>query len=116
MSVPRPFLRYGAAVGAVAVACGLRLALAPVLGSRLAFVTFIAACLFAAWYGGIGPGVLASVLGGALAVLLFQHPTRPDPDLAFSLGGYAFICLVCISFVEWNRRNHERSARSEALS
>jgi signal transduction histidine kinase/ActR/RegA family two-component response regulator len=98
------------------VAFGLRLAFAPFLGSRLAFVTSIAACLFAAWYGGTGPGVLASVLGGALAVTLFQHPARPDPDLFFSLGGYAFICLVCIGFVEWSRRNHERFARSEALS
>ena len=98
------------------MACGLRLAFAPFLGSRLAFVTSIAACLFAAWYGGTGPGVLASVLGGALAVTLFQHPARPDPDLFFSLGGYAFVCLVCIGFVEWSRRNHERFARSEALS
>jgi signal transduction histidine kinase/ActR/RegA family two-component response regulator len=115
LSAPRALVRYGVAVGAVAVAFGLRLALTPVLGSRLAFVTFVAACLFAAWYGGAGPGVLAAALGGALAVSLLQHPTRPDPDLAFSLGGYTFICLVCIGFVEWNRRNHERFARSEAL-
>ncbi len=115
LKLQRVFVRYGAALGATAVACGLRLALAPFLGSRLAFVTFIAACLFAAWYGGIGPGVLSSILGGALAVWLFQHPARPDPDLFFSLGGYAFICLVCIGFVEWSRRNHERFARSEAL-
>ncbi len=111
----RVFVRYGAALGATALAWGLRLALAPFLGSRLAFVTFVAACLFAAWYGGIGPGFFSSALGGALAVGFFQHPTRPDPDLAFSLGGYAFICLVCIGFVEWNSRNHERFARSEAL-
>lgn len=114
---PRHVLaRYGAALGATAVAFGLRLALAPLLGSRLAFVTFVAACLFATWFGGIGPGILASALGGVLAVGLFQHPTRPDPDLVFSLGGYAFICLVCVGFVEWSRRNHEMFARSEALS
>jgi two-component system, sensor histidine kinase len=112
----RVLLRYAVALGATAVACGLRFALAPVLGSRLAFVTFIAACLAAAWYGGIGPGVLATALGGVLAVLLFQHPTRPNPDLVFTLGGYAFICLVCIGFVEWSHRNYERFARSEALS
>ncbi len=116
MKLQRTLVRYGAAVAAAAVACGLRLALAPFLGSRLAFVMFIAASLFAAWYGGIGPGVLASVIGGALAVWLFQHPTKPNPDLAFTLGGYAFVCLVCIGFVEWSRRNHERFARSEALS
>ena len=78
LKAQRVFVRYGAALGATAVACGLRLALAPLLGSRLAFVTFIAACLFAAWYGGVGPGILASALGGALAVGLFQHPIRPE--------------------------------------
>jgi signal transduction histidine kinase/ActR/RegA family two-component response regulator len=113
LKAQRALVRYGAAVGAAAVAAGLRLVLAPLLGSQLAFVTFIAGGLFAAWYGGIGPGILASALGGALAVGLF-HP-RPHPDLAFTLGGYAFVCLLCIGFVEWNRRNHERFARTEAL-
>ena len=103
------------AVAATIVAFGLRFALAPVLGSRLAFVTFIAACLFAAWYGGVGPGIVTSALGGALAVTVFQPPARENPDLALALVGYSFICLFCIGFVEWSRRNHERFARSEAL-
>ncbi len=115
MKIQRASVRYGVALCATAVACGLRLALAPVLGSQLAFVTFIAASIFAAWYGGGGPGILAAALGGALGVVLFQHRTHPNPALALTLGGYAFVCLVCIGFVEWSRRNHERFARSEAL-
>jgi two-component system, sensor histidine kinase len=107
--------RYGAAGAATLAAFGLRAAFAPLLSQRLPFVTFIAACLFAAWLGGTGPGILAAVLGGGLAVWLFRGPVDAFPEMAVSLAGYGFLCLVCVGFVAWIRRNHERFAQSEAL-
>jgi two-component system, cell cycle sensor histidine kinase and response regulator CckA len=53
---------------------GARALLHPVLGEHLPFITFIIAVLFAAWLGGLGPGLMAAVLGGLLAVILFIPP------------------------------------------
>ena len=61
--------RYGVALAACAVALGLTLGLAPYI-TRVLFLFFWPAVLFAAWYGGFGPGLLASVLS-TLAVDYF---------------------------------------------
>ena len=71
----RPFLlRYGCAVAGVAAATWLRLLLDPVLGDRIApFPPLLLAILLAAWYGGVGPSMLAVVLGAVSAdYFLFQ--------------------------------------------
>src|SRR5689334_20465401 len=56
-------LRYGVALLAVLVATLIRLALHPVFGSTGPFVFFIIAVIVAAWFGGRGPGLLATLLG-----------------------------------------------------
>ena len=71
----RPFLlRYGCAVAGVAAATWLRLLLDPVLGDRIIpFPPLLLAILLAAWYGGVGPSLLAVVLGAVSAdYFLFQ--------------------------------------------
>jgi len=57
-----PWLRYGAVPGAVAVALLCRLLLWPVVGNELPYLFFWPAVVFAAWYGGLGPGLLATFL------------------------------------------------------
>ncbi|MEO7651085.1 MAG: PAS domain S-box protein, partial [Bryobacteraceae bacterium] len=53
---------YGIAICAVAVGVGLRFLLGRLLGDTVPYITFFPAVMFAAWYGGFGPGILASVL------------------------------------------------------
>jgi hypothetical protein len=66
---PRSFLiRYGLAVVSVALALGLTLLLIP-LGHGSG-VLFLATVMVSAWYGGLGPGLLATTLS-ALALDFF---------------------------------------------
>ena len=53
-------LRYGCAVVSVALMTVLRLVLP--FGSRQRFSTFYFAVILTAWYGGLGPSLLAIVL------------------------------------------------------
>lgn len=57
-----PLLRFGFACLAVAAAVLLRLLLWPVLGSEIPFLFLWPAVLVAAWYGGLWPGLLATLL------------------------------------------------------
>jgi PAS domain S-box-containing protein len=61
-------LRYGLAVAAAAAAMVLRVALTAWVGPGLpVFITFYPAVMAAALLGGLGPGLLATVLAGAAA-------------------------------------------------
>lgn len=63
---------YGIALLATAVAILLRLfVLAPFLGDRGPFSPFTLAILFAAWTGGIGPGLFSTFLALAISVSFF---------------------------------------------
>ena len=59
-------LRYG--VAAVAVATAIVFLLIPEIGKGLASIVFLAV-LIAAWYGGLGPGLLATGLIAAVAIV-----------------------------------------------
>jgi len=54
--------RYSVAILSVAIAAALRLALDPVLGEVAPFILFFLPVVLAAWYGGLGPGLLATTL------------------------------------------------------
>ncbi len=66
--------RYGVAVLAVTVAFALRYAVYGDLQNRIVFTFFVPAALVAAWYGGLGPGILATVLGLLLGDFFFLPP------------------------------------------
>ena len=53
---------------------GARVLLTPVLGFELPFITLFPALFVAAWVGGFGPSLLATVLGAACAVVMFFPP------------------------------------------
>ncbi len=67
-------LRYLLAVACVAAATVLRLALEPLWGLNLPFFTFFPATIAAAWIGGFGPGVVASVLSALVVDFFWLHP------------------------------------------
>src|SRR2546422_307747 len=73
-SVPQ---RYGVALAATTVAYGALLLLWPLIDPN-AFAPFCAAVMVSAWYGGLGPGLLAT----RLATRASPHPL-PSPGRTF---------------------------------
>jgi PAS domain S-box-containing protein len=67
-------LRYGGALLAVAMAAAARVLLSPVFGEGFPFPTFFIAVVFVAYYAGLGPAVLALLLGSLTAVYFFIPP------------------------------------------
>ena len=72
---PTRVMRYGIAALLVLFAFGLRWAIFSHLDHRLPFSFFFVAVMLAAWYGGLGPGMLAAAAGLLLGDYFFlpQH-------------------------------------------
>lgn len=68
-------LRYGAAVAATLVALGVSLLLDPLTGGRIPFLLFVVAIVFVAWWGGLAPALVATVLSVAAVEVLLLAPT-----------------------------------------
>src|SRR5580698_7456508 len=93
--------RYSLPVVAVLLATFLRLALDPLLASKGPFAFFLLAVLVAARYGGLGPGLIATILGALIGDYFFVEPrfTLPiessfgNPGL-FAMSGVA-ISVIC---------------------
>jgi PAS domain S-box-containing protein len=66
--------QYLIAGAAVVLMAGVRWLLNPLLGEQLPFISFIVAALFAAWLGGFGPALFATMAGTLLALFLFIPP------------------------------------------
>jgi PAS domain S-box-containing protein len=56
---------YALAVGVVAAAWLVRWLLMPLWAGQLPYLTFFPAVMAAAWYGGLGPGLLATILSSS---------------------------------------------------
>lgn len=69
-----PLLRYGVAVMAVALAFGLKLLVEPLILQETPFLLVFAAVMVSAWYGGLGPGLLATVLAALITDYFFLDP------------------------------------------
>jgi K+-sensing histidine kinase KdpD len=87
--------RYGVAVALVLFAFGLRWVLFGHLDTRLPFAFFLVAVMIAAWYGGLGPGLLAAA-GGLLVGDYFFLPQH-GAYAALSEAERAVITLYAIN-------------------
>ena len=67
--------RYGVAVAAVAVTVAIRFIADPAFAGRAGFVAFILPVAFAAWAGGLGPGLLATAISLCIVFIAFIAPT-----------------------------------------
>jgi PAS domain S-box-containing protein len=110
-------LRYGVAVLAVGVALGLKLLLDPLITDQSPFLLLAGAVVVGAWFGGLGPGLLATALG-ALGADYFFLPSEGSvtglavafwPLLLFTLQGILISSLV--EALRSARKRAEQSAR-----
>src|SRR5262249_35779550 len=112
-------LRYGSAVVSVALAAGARWLLDKPLGG-FPFVTFFIAVLFTAWYGGLGPSLVALVLGFLVGAYCFVEPPGPFAVTGVAkplrLGLYFFAGLCAGLFSEALRVARRRAQRATAAA
>lgn len=114
----RSWLRYLAAPAAVGIALAFKLLLVPLVTEDSPFVLFFLAVLLAGWYGGLGPGILATGLAAIANNYFFMRPFRGfdwvTPALQFRM---ALFCIegVCVSILcdrlQHARRRIEHNAR-----
>jgi PAS domain S-box-containing protein len=105
-------LRYGAVPLAVAAATVLRWPLWPVLGPDFPFLLFWPTVMLCAWYGGLGPGLLATLLSALSANFFLLEPSlslgvsRPEEllGLALFVALSPVISLLCELLHRANRR------------
>lgn len=88
----QPMLRYGLAVLAVALALAFTLAVRPGLELEGRLLLFLGAVLASAWYGGLGPGLLAIALAVQLSERLPPAPLWPPwPGAGLNLPLTVFV-------------------------
>ena len=96
--------RYGLTAFAVLVAFALRYWIFGPQDHHFPFIFFVPAAMFAAWYGGMGPGLLATATGLMLGDYFFLHEhealgaVRENERLA--IGLYAVTTTFCVLLFE----------------
>jgi|GEM_PF-3640697 len=76
MSKPNAGRRYGVALLTVCASTLVTFALRPVFGPQAHYMTFTLAVIASAWYGGLGPGLLATLTGFLSADYFFIGPAH----------------------------------------
>jgi len=110
--------RYGLAIASVLLAAAARWALHPLLGQRQPFATFYIALIVSAWFGGLGPSLVALALG-AVSALAFFTPWSgsPSANRAADLLGtalYVVVGSVLVAYSQAHRGALSRLERAEA--
>ena len=105
--------KYAVALLAVGAAFALRYGLYGTLENRIPFGFFTLATLISAWYGGLGPGLLAAVGGLVLADAFFLPPHSADGGIGeperTAIGIYAMTnTLIVVLF--WHLHTKLRDA------
>jgi PAS domain S-box-containing protein len=115
------FLRYGVAILAVALVIALKLLVDPLIAEQSPFLLLAAAVVVGAWFGGLGPGLLATALGALAADYFFLPPVGSFTPLGvaflplFLFGLQGVLISVLVEALRSARQRAEASAQ-EALS
>jgi PAS domain S-box-containing protein len=112
-----PIWRYGVAILSVVVATLIRLWLYPVLGNDFPFITYIVAVVITAWVSGLGPALLATVLGFVIVTYFFIEPRYSfGADGLANLLGLGLYLFVTITSALLNEQLHRARRVAEAQS
>lgn len=113
MAPERPWIGYPLSIAMVLTGLWIREAVQDVLPLNLPYVTFFPAVILSAFLFGVGPGVAAGMLGGALAYFYYILPAEGGH---FTLGGvvaitfYTVVVAVDIALVHWMQRANYKLA------
>src|ERR1043165_5073837 len=111
------WIAYGVAVLATAVSLLLRLPLVPWLGYHAELMTFFPAVIVSAYLGGLGPGLVATVLGAAAGDFFFIEPrssfATAKTGSAYAMGLFVLPGAVIGGVMESMHRPRRRIATSE---
>ena len=109
--------QYSIALATLAVALFTRWLLDPICENHLAFVTLYVALAITAWYGGLGPTLLVTILGGLAAAYAFIPP-RGSLEIALPLhrfqATYYLIAGIVIGLFGETARAATRRAEAKA--
>ena len=110
-------LRYAVAVGATLLALAVTMALAPYL-ERVILVFFWPAVIGAAWFGGVGPAMLASALSVLLADYFLMGPpgelAPTSPEDLFPLAIFLFASTAVALLTNATRIARRTAAQAAA--
>lgn len=113
---PTTLQKYAVAVAAVLVAFGVRYGIYGTLDNRIPFGFFTSATIIAAWYGGLGPGLLAALAGLLLADYFFLPPHASGDSMSeavrTAIGIYAMnTTLIVVLFWQLHTRLRDAEDR-----
>ena len=110
------FWRYGCAVLAVVLATAVRLGFDPLLRNHAPFLTYAVAIVFTAWYGGLGPSLLALVLSWFSGDYFFLQSRGALPFFGdrSQIGLAFFLVGLTVSLLGELVRTAQRRARASA--
>lgn len=105
-SIPFGVARWLVALAALAASLLFRYALRNLLGITVPYLQFYPAIIVAAWFGGLGPGVLVTVLSATTAMYVFLPPAGfAVGDLPDQLALGVFVATGLV--ISWlNHRLH----------
>jgi PAS domain S-box-containing protein len=111
--------RYALAIFAVVVALVLRYLLTPVYGNENPYHTVWLAIVLSAWYCGLGPSIVATVLGALGVWYWFLPPLHSfairDRTEAYGMVGFLVFSIAIIALGESNRRGFAARSRLAAI-
>ncbi len=111
--------RYAFAILASCLALLLRMLLTPVMGEYNPYHTVWLAVVFVAWTSGVGPSIVATLLG-AFGVWFWLLPpvhsfTRHDQAQLFGMAGFLLFSLIIIALAYSNRRGGIAQSKLAAI-
>lgn len=119
--VKKEILRYGLVPLAIGAALLLRFLLAPILQAEVYFLFLWPAVILCAWYGGFGPGVLATLLAAAAANFFYFDPlyslTITNRTELIVMAVFVTIgCLVSLLSEHLHRSNEQLGKQTQEVS
>lgn len=111
-------MTYGLAIVSTVAAILARKTLDPIFGEQYPFITFMFAIILTAWYGGVGPAMVALVLGFMSAAYFFLNPRGSvevygvEPQIGMVL--YVAVGISSIFFSESMHAANRRVRQSAA--
>lgn len=114
----RIVMTYGLAILSTVAAILARKTLDPIFGEQYPFITFMFAIILTAWYGGVGPAMVALVLGFMSAAYFFLNPRGSvevygvEPQIGMVL--YVAVGISSIFFSESMHAANRRVRQSAA--